>query len=418
MIKTLSILIGTFFLAGQALAATTPSPQDYAKYFKVDMDTPLPSLQELQMLYGGQLTYDRRYEYGWNIGEIFDDIFRLTITNYGTSEKRLKDQNEELLVNAIKNLPKEYYQYIGPYLHTEMGVSEKVLNMPGIKETKNKFPTRIAPQLADMEDLEFLSPALYYILMPEAWPKNSEITEFPDKYLSHPKVVYDQKFYEKIKTLVPPEKYMPGYTPINKVTRSDMRTLNPTADSLLTSADVVAFSNTLDEVDAFAKKDNNFVNLMSIGQMYSQYEKDQGLGNMVNETKDIVNPCQRLVLKLKIAGPAKVDEFTKIVGKQGFNLKEWAYTCDKTVKAYRLAGISRDTLREIKAYEKGIYNDFAKNFGLQNMATQFTTMQSVVEMYKAPLSDVLEAKKNRKMLREKFLKMNHLMVVNPIDSLD
>ena len=56
----------------------------------------------------------------------------------------------------LENMHKEYYQYIGPYLHTVPTISEKVLNMPGIKETKNKFPTRIAPQVADIEDIEIV----------------------------------------------------------------------------------------------------------------------------------------------------------------------------------------------------------------------------------------------------------------------
>ena len=53
-------------------------------------------------------------------------------------------------------MPPQMYEYIGPYLHTVPGIPEKVLNMPGIKETKNKFPSRIAPQLADIEDIEMI----------------------------------------------------------------------------------------------------------------------------------------------------------------------------------------------------------------------------------------------------------------------
>ena len=66
------------------------------------------------------------------------------------------------MLEQLKNTPKEYYPYIGPYLHTIPGISEKVLNLPGIKETKTGFRKRIAPQLADIENLEFMSPALYF----------------------------------------------------------------------------------------------------------------------------------------------------------------------------------------------------------------------------------------------------------------
>ena len=61
----------------------------------------------------------------------------------------------------IQSLPKQYYPYIGPYLHTVPNMSPKILNLPGIKETKNQFPERIAPQLKDIPNLEFLSPYLY-----------------------------------------------------------------------------------------------------------------------------------------------------------------------------------------------------------------------------------------------------------------
>lgn len=415
MIKNSIAFLITFFVATEALAAA----QDYAKYFEIDLDAPLPALEELQNKYvKPELSYDKRYDYGWNIGEVFDDVFKLTIKTRGGSEKRLPVESEEALLSLLDSIPKEMYEYVGPYLHTVPGISDKILNMPGIKETKNKFPSRIAPQLANIEDLEFLSPALYFILMPEAWPQKMEMLELPKTYPSHPKVSYNPKFYDAIKKLVPPENFMPGAQVENKITRSDIRTLHPDKTSLLTSADVKAFANTLDEVDAFAKRDNNMLDLYNIGLLMDMYEKENGTGLMVNEVKDMVNPCQRLVQKLRIAGKLKENEFTAIIGKQGFTLNEWAYTCDKTIKAYRVSGVSLSTLDNINAYKNGIYNKDVKAFNKDIAGYQFSVMQSIIEMYQAPMSDVLEAKKNREMLRNKFLEMDKMLVASPIESLE
>lgn len=414
MKKALTILV--FMVSGAFSAYATP--QDYAKFYEVDLDAPLPSLEELNEKYAKpNVLYDRRYDYGWNIGYVFDEVFRLTINEHGSSEKRLKTESEEALLDLLESIPKEMYEYVGPYMHTVPGISDKILNMPGIKETKNKFPSRIAPQLAHIEDLEFLSPSLYFILMPEAWPQKMEVLEIKKTYATAPKVVFDEKFYETLKKIVKPEDYMPGATPVKKVSRSDLRTLRPGKDTLLTSADVKAFISTLDDLDAFAKRDDNMLSLYNIGLLFGQYERDQGNGLMVNEIKDMVNPCSRLVQKIKIAGKRKEEEFTKIVGKAGFDIKEWAYTCEKTIKAYRVATVSMETIQGIKAYEKGIYDKAVKHFNPRMSAMQFATMQGVVEMYKAPLSDVLEVRKSRKELSDKILKMENRLVASPLESL-
>lgn len=415
MKKSLALICAGYMLLSAPASAAIGAPQEYAKYFKIDLDAPLPTLEELNEKYvKPNVLYDYKYDYGWNIEEIFDEAFRLTITDNGKREKRMPFENEEALLSMLKNMPKEIYPYIGPYLHTVPGISEKVLNLPGIKETKNKFPSRIAPQLKDIPDLEFLSPALYFVLMPEAWPQNLKMTETPNFYPSYPQVQYDAKFYQKLKKLVPPEKYMFGAKKSDKVTRSDFRTLHPTQTSLLTAADVKAFADTLDAVYEFGKKDNNYLDTFNVGLLLDKYEQDNGNGLLYNQIKDMVNPCQRLVQKLRILGKNKENEFTKLIGGKGFTLNEWAYTCDKTIKAYRVSRLTRNTLAELKSFEKGLYNTVVRRYDLRNQGFQFSTMQGLLEMYKAPMSDVLEVKKNRKLLREKFLKMDNMLVSSPI----
>ena len=413
--KKILIFVSIFlFFPLKTLLSLTP--QDYAKYFKIDIDAPLPTFTELSNKYANPKDiYDKKYDYGWNISEIFDEIFRIQIAANGQREKRIPFANEEVLLNMLQNVPKEIYPYIGPYIHTVPGIPEKILNLPGIKETKNKFPERIAPQLADIPDLEFLSPSLYFILMPEAWPQNLPRIEYPNMYPSYPQVHYDEDFYKKIKKLVPVEKFFADKGKAPKVTRSDFRTLDSTQTSLLTAADVKAFAETLDEVQEFGKKDNNFLNTFNAGIFLDMYEVENGTGiKNNNQIKDQVNPCQRLVQKIKILGKDKENEFLTIVGKKGFTLNTWAYTCDKTIKAYRVSKVSREVLKELNAFAKGLYLPDLNVYNMQTQGFQMSTIQAILEMYKAPMSDVIEVKKNRKLLTEKFKKMKYMLISSPI----
>ena len=118
------------------------------------MDAPLPDLKKLQEEYI-QVTeiYEPRYIVSWDMGPVFDRVWRDVITSYGSSEKRIKAAGEEDLTEIIATLPKEFYPYIGPVLHTMKGLSGKILDLPGIKETKNKFPDKIASRFQNIPEI-------------------------------------------------------------------------------------------------------------------------------------------------------------------------------------------------------------------------------------------------------------------------
>ena len=391
---------------------------DFAKYFKVDMSMPLPKYEDLQQKYIiERRRYNRRYEYYWGIGNLFDNVFRATITDYGSSERRIRHEHEEDLLDMLSLIPKEYYQYIGPYLHTVPNMPEKVLNMPGIKETKNKFPTRIAPQLAGIEDLEFLSPYLYYLLMPEMWPENRIPQEMPVMKKSSPKVEYDEKLYQKIRTLVPEDEFIPGAKPEVKVGNSDLRTIHPDVNSPLTSADIKAFARTLPKVYAIGENIYTMGRIYGAGNLLDIWEIENNIGLPMNSLKDIVNPCQRLVQKLRLAGLET--NLRLAVGGEGFSPEEWAYTCDKTIKAYRMGMIRSGTLASIKAFQNGAYDEYLEEtLGGKKADLQFATMQAMVEMYKAPLNDILEVRKNRKLLKKEFEAGKYRILGQPVSVLN
>ena len=99
-----------------------------------------------------------------------------------------QEKSEEDLYRLIKTLPSYAYQYVGPFLHELPYMSERILNMPGIKETKGKFPTRIAPQMQAYAKKygKYMSKHLYIYLMPEAWA--TEDRE-PESFKGYTKVV-------------------------------------------------------------------------------------------------------------------------------------------------------------------------------------------------------------------------------------
>ena len=403
-------LVLTTVVFGSA-AAEAVTPADYAGRFEVDMKEDIPPLEELRKMFAPKPVYDRKFDYFWNIGKIFDKGFAQTIRSYGTRQTRLKWPGEETMLEQLKNTPKEYYPYIGPYLHTIPGISEKVLNLPGIKETKNRFPKRVAPQLADIENLEFMSPALYFVLMPELW-KDNDVSREKMKFQRLPQTNrYDTKFIKKVMETVPPEDYAPGATPQEPL-QSRLRTISPDATSPLTGKDVQAVVRSLEALADYGENINNKAKIIEAGALLDAWENSKGTGAILPNIKDLVNPCQRLVQKIRMQGMEH--EFSAIIAGEGFNMEEWAYTCDKTIKAYRVLRMSTPELMTLLLYKRNVYQNQLNAYPEKIAPSVAVTMQSMVEMYKAPLNDVLEVKKNHQAVKDAFEKIRYRIVFQPI----
>lgn len=403
----------TIAVMTSASGAGAVSMADYQKAFVIDLDQDaFPTFAELEKRFNEEnKLYDPRYHTVWELLGEFDRDFYARTATYGINEKRLKWDEEEDILAIINSLPEDMYPYIGPMLFLIPNMSEKVLNLPKIKETKNKFPERIAPQLKDVKDLEFLSPFLYYLLKPEMWPENRKNIEIPQMTPYHPKVVYDEKFYQKIKSIVRPEKYMLNGEAQNRVTRSEMRTIKPDRNTLLTSADVKAFANTIDAVEDWYRSGDNRYRVAQAAAMLMAAEQEDD-PTIAAGVRDLVNPCARLVVKAKIIGRER--ELAFRVAKEGFTLHEWAYTCDKVVKAYRTSLMSRYMLQALKSYKNGTYDDEINKLSPKYRAIRYSTMQALVEMYKAPLADLQEVRKNRSLLEEKWRKYNFQLAETPL----
>lgn len=396
-------------------AAECLEPKDFAKYFEVDMDEKFPDPEELAAKYMEKAEdYNPKYAYRQEIGNIFDKVFRATITHYGTSEKRIKSNIEDDLYDMLQRIPKEYYPYVGPFIHVAKGIPEKIKNMPGIKETKNKFPERIAPQLADLENLEFLSPHLYILLMPEIWPENIKNIEYqPKEQEVFVKANIPDKMFDKIDEVLPEEEFYPDREPDNSLKMSDLQTVNPTKDSPLTSGDINAFASTLDKIHAFSKEGNNFRRVVDAGYLINFYEQETGRALPLNSLKDMVNPCQRLIQRVRMAGLEK--DFLNIVSQDGFDLNGWAYTCDKTIKAYRKIKMDSFMALDLKNFKEGTYNDYMReNMSEKSLNIQFSLMQGTIEMHKAPIGDCMEVMKNYNLITDKFKKSEYMIFSAPL----
>ena len=381
--------------------------------FSVDMDAKLPPYEVmLKKFVDDNKVVDRKYDYHWDIGNVFDNVFRMTIDYYGQTEKRVKNIHEDDLFVMLSTIPPEYYQYIVPYLHTVPNMPETILNVPGIKETKNQFPKRIAKELEEIEDLEFVSPYLYYVLMPESWPDYRKTMEKMPLPSTKAKVKHDPEFFKKVNALVPDEMFYPGASKQDKITQSDLRTLEPTQNSPLTSADVKAFIGTLDKVNKFTKDLKIYDRINTAGRLIDMWEKEQGSGMQVSLLKDLVNPCQRLVQKVKYAGLER--DFSKLINADGFDIEGWAYTCDKTVKAYRVSMLTRSIMAGILMYKQGVYDALRDIGGVRIGNLQRETVEAILAMYRAPMNDVLETRKNRSELRRKIIDNNRFIGNAPI----
>ena len=97
MMKRLLLVFLGILLPSLASAAAS----DYRKFFRVDLEQPLPMLAELKQKYQTEDIYDKHYDYSWNIGNRFDQAFRDIIKSYGTSEKRLKPEYEDRLLEML-----------------------------------------------------------------------------------------------------------------------------------------------------------------------------------------------------------------------------------------------------------------------------------------------------------------------------
>lgn len=385
----------------------------YRHSFDIKMDMDLSDLEKYARKMREQSkVYDRGYRSRYDMGNKFKSEFSKVIKSYGTSESRIKSSYEDDLMEMINMLPKEAYQYIGPMLHEIPGMSEKILNLPGIKETKNKFPEKIDDKYKAIEDIEFISPALYVILMPKDFAKEKMDLDKPEnvpakKNKRHARI---PDFFNENTVL--PEKG--EGKPVKGIGASTVdqskRTLFPTLTSPLTTADAEAFLTSFDDVVQWGNK--YLPTIVRAGVLLNYIEQEQGTSLIQNNLKDMVNPCQSLVLKTRVAG--LYDEFRSVVGKQGFSPEEWAYTCDKTLKAMRIIEANHSKSYAVQFHRRGYYDHYIKMLPEKWQGSMRESEAAIVAMYSALKSDVEAVKPVNEKILQKIIENDGVILTMPI----
>lgn len=412
----LVMLINIFFISG-----AKANPADYLHKFDINMAMELSDIDAyISKQKKAKLVYDKGYISRFDMGKKFKKEFSRTIKRYGMSESRIKSNYEDDLMEMINMLPKEAYPYIGPMLHKIPGMSEKILNLPGIKETKNKFPDKVNEKYMGIEDIEFLSPALYFVLMPNFWEKDNKIEEIPEDVPAKlPKrniKLPDYLLPKKDEPILNAEniKASGAVKEISSPLPLNERTLFPTLVSPLTTKDAKAFISTMEDIVEWGNKNNkkNLLAVINAAILLDNIEQDKGTALQQNGLKDIVNPCQRLVLKIRVAG--LYNSFAKVVASKGFSPEEWAYTGDKTIKAFRVAEINHSTAYAVQYHRRGYYDEYIKMLPEKWREQMYETQAAIMAMYAVFHEDVMSVKPIKEDIRKKFNKLGRKLLLEPI----
>lgn len=414
----------TFIFAILFSTNTYAKTSDFYHYFDVDMAIELPDMNTyMHKLDVKNQYYNRGYKTRVLMGNKFKKEFSKTIKSYGLSEGRIKADYEDDLLQLISWLPEKAYQYVGPMLHEVPGMPEKILNLPGIKETKNQFPKDIAEEYKDDEDIEFLSPMLYFILMPEIWDEKDKIViDAPQpQRAKRKKVMKELPDFLKQKIGIAPTNIETSPKELKQSSGSrltsidkQMKTIIPTASSLLTTKDVEAFIATIDDLNNWGKENDMYVlNKFIIADvLLTEWEKEQGVALGQNVLKDAVNPCQRLVVKANFAG--MYTDMYRITSKHGYTPEEWAYTCDKTIKAYRVATSNLNKAYAVDFHRKGYYEKYISKLPTKWRNELFAVEAAIVKMHTVFQEDVDAVRDYTKILSQKFMRNDDMILAAPI----
>lgn len=417
MVRIFFVLVCFIF----SISSLKADELDFSRYFDVDMQIDLSDIKDYIPKLNNEINnvYNKGYISRFNMGKQFKKEFSQTIKKYGSSEGRIKSQYEDDLLELLRILPKEAYQYIGPVLHEVPGMSEKILNLPGIKETKNKFPEDIADKYKVMDNIEFLSPSFYFLLMPSIWDKRQTDLDEPETIpVKKPRVQLEIPNFLKEKIGIPVKKNneprAAQHKPEKVADRLNQRTIFPTLVSPLTGKDIEAFLNTLDEIEEWGTANNmqNMVRLLRGERFLDMWEKEKGIALEQNALKDMVNPCQRLVLKTKFAG--LYTEFSSLISAQGFRPEEWAYTCDKTLKAFRATNMNSSMAYAVQMYRRGLYRPYYDMMPRKWRENLYVMEAAIVKMYTSLKEDVETVRPFREEINKILNKNNGMILTSPI----
>ena len=349
---------------------------------------------------------------------VYSAIVEMIETSYPGGLDAMLEANEKLeddIYRLILMLPKYVYQYIGPFINEMPYVSDRILNIPGIKETKGKFPTRIAPQMQEYAKKygKYMSTHLYIYLMPEAW---ATTTREKSTFKGYNKIIKidentkpDDLFSMNNQTLLKkhallsPERYRTGealkkqfrpQTPANQVTQT----------SALTEGDVEAALASFESIEK-EFGNNRF-------EDFHTALRDMSLSDN-NLMGEMLNPMQVLVDKIKRL-PEK-ERFEKTIAKNGFTLDSWGITVDKIIKARRVATMTPAVALNLATWRR--LDKPPKSFDVlspHDRQVSWDSIQLFLGMYTSTRENVLAVKNYGDKIRKVFATRDMMFIETPV----
>lgn len=388
----------------------------YIHIYDVDLQENIPYLWRVHEDFKKDTAlYDRKYDYKWRIPTVFNSDFRRKIKTFGSVEKRFNNPDEDAILRDLQRMPKAFYPYIGPMLHNMRGLSGKILDLPGIKETKNKFPDKIASRMQNIPDIEFVSPDLYLFLSPQFWGEDLNTLEFPKELTEQdyetPKIRINPEFIRRVREKVKISDFYPGAKP--KVPSLGLRNYVADKNAPLSGADVQALINTFDNLEKFRKTSDNELKLLMVDPLINYWDEKNGIDRQVSFLKGVVNPCQTIVRKVKWSGLRS--QFQDAIGNEAFGLDDWAYTCDKVMKAYRVISMKQAHIVIINALRKGYpYTQLDKlKFTPEERIRQRYFLEATLHLYDSKAEDLTAVRPFYKQITDKLLQMDYLFAGTP-----
>lgn len=390
--------------------------KEYAHLYDVPADENIPDMRQLEKEYKKSVSdYDWHYDFSWNIPPVFDKEFSTDIQRFGNIEKRINSADEEKLLRELKRIPPVFYPYLGPMLHNVPGLSGKILDLPGIKGTKHQFPKQIASRLSNIPNIEFVSPELYIYLMPQIFGENTGSLEFPQmssRRPSIPAVRIKRAFLNQLLEKVPAQDFALNAA---KKEKGNPRHYSADLSTPLSTADVSAFIDTLDGLQSFQNSGRNEIDFIAVSGLISYWDEKNGIDKNVSFLKSAVNPCQSIVRKVKWLGLRS--EFQQIIGAQAFGLDDWAYTCDKTLKAFRAASQNNAYTTTLNLLKKGYAYKMINQFSYytpEERETHKYFIEAVIQMFDSTPENVAAVRPEVNRLREKLLPFNANILGSPL----
>ena len=156
----------------------------------------------------------------------------------------------------------------------------------------------------------------------------------------------------------------------------------------------------------------NKLAVIQAGFLLNLIEKDGANPLQQSELKEMVNPCQNLVLKTRIGGV--YHSFSTIVAKEGFTPEEWAYTCDKTLKAFRVAKANHAIAYAVRFHRRGYYEPYYKMLPQKWQEGMRETEAAIVAMYSVLKEDVMAVKPIEEKIHQKLIENSEMLLTTPI----